>query len=127
MPLLRSFQKRDGTYHYKHFAPTELKLGHDLNFRPPSQMKNLFKILLLCSALAIFVASCINRAPKTPVTLTASETPQAIAVRASDKTFKNFSHTIPEHTKFECSSCHRREGQSLDLNFAGHAMSSSMT
>jgi c(7)-type cytochrome triheme protein len=83
-------------------------------------MRKLFKSLIVFAALATFVVSCIERAPKTPVTLTASETPPAIPVRASDKTFKKFSHTIPEHTKFECNSCHRREGKSLDLEFAGH-------
>ena len=83
-------------------------------------MKKLFKSLVVCAALATFAASCIERAPKTPVVITASETPEAIAVRASDKTFKNFSHSIPEHQKFECNSCHRREGATLDLNFAGH-------
>ena len=85
-----------------------------------SPRKTWLKSIIICAALAAFAASCIDRAPKAPVTITASETPEAVPVRASTKTFTEFSHNIPEHKKFECNSCHRREGKSLDLEFAGH-------
>jgi len=82
--------------------------------------KNLFKVLLLVVTAAGFAASCIQQAPRMPVTITSSTTPEPIAVKASDKTFKNFSHSIKEHKQFECASCHAREGRSLDMEFAGH-------
>ena len=84
------------------------------------QRTTFLKCLIILTALAALAVSCIKQADKTPVVITASETPQAIAVHASDKTFKAFSHGIPEHKRFECNSCHRREGGSLDLKFAGH-------
>lgn len=62
----------------------------------------------------------MERAPKARVTITASETPPAIAVRASDRSFKAFSHAIKEHKQFECVSCHRRENGRDGLDFAGH-------
>ena len=79
----------------------------------------LKSVVVLC-AFAAFAASCIRQTDKTPVTITASETPDAVPVRVSNRDFKVFSHTIPEHKQFECNSCHRREGRSLDLEFAGH-------
>ncbi|MEQ1642241.1 MAG: cytochrome c3 family protein [Pyrinomonadaceae bacterium] len=82
--------------------------------------KHILKLLLLLIAAAGFAASCIQQAPRMPVTITSSSTPEPIAVKASDKTFKNFSHTIKEHKQFECASCHAREGRSLDMEFAGH-------
>jgi len=82
--------------------------------------KQLLKALLICVAIAIFAASCIEQAAKTPVTLTASETPDPVPQRASDKTFKAFSHKIAEHQQFECNSCHQREGRSRDLEYTGH-------
>jgi c(7)-type cytochrome triheme protein len=75
--------------------------------------------VVLCAVVAL-VASCIEQASKQPVPITASETPGAIPVRASDSSFKAFSHEIPEHKKFECSSCHRRDTGKKDLEFAGH-------
>ncbi|HKP70105.1 MAG TPA: cytochrome c3 family protein [Pyrinomonadaceae bacterium] len=84
-------------------------------------MTNSFvKSIFVCLALGAIATSCLKQADKEPVTITASETPEAIAVRASDKTFTEFSHSIPEHKKFECNSCHRREGKANDLKFAGH-------
>lgn len=82
--------------------------------------QNIFKALLVTGILAIFAASCLNQAAKVPVTITSEETPEPIAVRTSASTFQNFSHEIEEHKQFECSSCHRREGKSLDLEFAAH-------
>ena len=79
----------------------------------------LKSIIVVC-ALAAFAASCIKQADKTPVTITASETPDAVPVRVSHREFKAFSHSIPEHKQFDCNSCHRREDNSLDLKFAGH-------
>jgi len=83
--------------------------------------RNLLKAVLVCGVLAFFAASCIERAPKEPVVITSSETADSIPVRASDRTFKTFSHAIPEHKQFECNSCHRREGpKATGLEFAGH-------
>lgn len=81
---------------------------------------NLVKTLLGFGACAIFAASCIQQSAKTIVPLTASETPEPIAVKASNKTFEAFSHKIPEHKQFQCASCHQREGPSLDMEFAAH-------
>ena len=74
--------------------------------------------MVLC--VGAIATSCIKQAEKAPVLITASETPEAIAVRASDRTFKEFSHNIPQHKEFECRSCHRREGGKTGLEFAGH-------
>lgn len=82
--------------------------------------KNVLKLLLLLIAAASFAASCIQQAPRMPVTITSSSTPEPIAVKASDKTFKDFSHAITQHKQFECAACHAREGRSLDMEFAGH-------
>ena len=82
--------------------------------------KNLVKEFAVFIIAGIFAASCIERAPRTPVSITASDTPDAVAVRASDRTFKAFSHEIPEHKEFACNSCHRRETGTPDLKFAGH-------
>lgn len=83
--------------------------------------QHYLKTFVVLSALAAVAASCIERAPRVPVTITASETPAAVPVRASDTTFRAFSHSIAEHKQFECNSCHRREGASRDdLKFAGH-------
>src|SRR5687768_10888311 len=82
--------------------------------------KTFLKAIIILLAVAALAVSCIKQAEKTPVTITSSETPGTLPVRVSDRTFKAFSHTIPEHKEFECNSCHRREGSSLDLEFAGH-------
>ena len=52
--------------------------------------------------------------------LTASETPEPMPERVSTKTFEAFSHKIPEHQQFACTSCHQREGSSLKMEYAGH-------
>ncbi len=78
------------------------------------------KAALLIAAAAVFAVSCMQQANKVDVTLTSAETPEPIAVRTSDSTFEEFSHTIPEHKEFECISCHAREGRSRELEFAGH-------
>ena len=82
--------------------------------------KILLKVLLVLGALLVFAASCLQQTQKLPVAITASETPEPIAVSVSQKTFESFSHNIPEHKQFECASCHRREGGVTDLEFAGH-------
>ena len=82
--------------------------------------KAFLKTAFVLVALGAIATSCLKQAEKAPVVITASETPEAIAVRASDRAFKEFSHGIPEHKQFECSSCHRREGKTGDLKFAGH-------
>jgi c(7)-type cytochrome triheme protein len=82
--------------------------------------KNLLKAFLVFGALTAFAAGCLRQAGRTPVTTTSSETPEPVPVRVSDKTFKSFSHGIDEHKQFECTSCHRREGSSLKMDFAAH-------
>lgn len=84
------------------------------------QSKKLIKALLAFAASVLFAASCLQQSARIPVKLTASETPEAITVTASNKTFESFSHKIAEHKQFECASCHQREGRSLDMDFAGH-------
>ena len=80
----------------------------------------MVKALLVAIAFIVFAASCIQPERKISVSLTSAETPEPLAVKASQKSFEAFSHKIPEHRQFECASCHRREGKSLDLEFAGH-------
>ncbi len=82
--------------------------------------KYAVKSALLIAVAAIFAASCIQQGDRVNVPLTSAETPEPIAVRDSDSTFAEFSHTIPEHKEFECASCHRREGKSTQLEYAGH-------
>lgn len=88
--------------------------------RDARKVKNAIKALLLLAAVTAFAASCIQQAAKTPVPLTASETPEPLAERVSTKKFEAFSHKITEHKQFECASCHGREGKSTKLEFAGH-------
>ena len=88
--------------------------------RNGTRSKNLLKALLVFGAITVFAASCIQQAEKTPVPITSSETPDPVPVRASTKTFEAFSHKIPEHEQFACSSCHQREGRSLKMEYAGH-------
>ncbi len=85
-----------------------------------ARSKNLLKTLLVFCACMASAASCIQQSAKTVVPLTASETPEPIALKVSTKTFEAFSHRIPEHKPFECKSCHQRTGRSLDMDFAGH-------
>lgn len=88
--------------------------------RNAERSKILTKAALLTCALIIFAASCIQQEPRLAVTITSSEAPEPLAVSVSEKGFEAFSHKIPEHKEFECASCHRREGRSLDMDFAGH-------
>jgi c(7)-type cytochrome triheme protein len=79
------------------------------------------KVLFLLAALAIFAASCLQQAEeRTPVTITASETPVPPAARASDTNFGKFLHDVPEHKQFACDSCHKRDVKGQDIRFAGH-------
>ena len=82
--------------------------------------KNLIKAAFIFAALIVFAASCIKQGEKTPVPLTASETPEPPVIKISDSTFSKFNHTIDEHKQFECVSCHRRETKAKQLEFAGH-------
>ena len=82
--------------------------------------KNLIKAALILAALTVFAASCLKQGEKTPVPLTASETPEPTAVKASTSNFSTFNHKIAEHKQFDCVSCHRREGDSKKLDYAGH-------
>src|SRR5260221_10606979 len=88
--------------------------------RDRARPTQLLKAMFVCGALTIFAASCIKQEQKSDVTLTASETPEPMAERVSNKTFEAFSHKIPEHQQFACNSCHQREGSSLKMDYAGH-------
>jgi len=82
--------------------------------------KNTFKLVLTAAALGTFAVSCLQHAQeRTPVPLTASETPVPVAARVSNADFGKFSHDIPEHKRFACDSCHRRE-KGTGIDFAGH-------
>lgn len=78
------------------------------------------RLMLVAAALAVFAVSCIKQGSRVAPTLTSSETPQPVAVKASDSTFQAFSHTVPEHKQFDCTSCHKREGKSLKIDYPGH-------
>jgi hypothetical protein len=82
--------------------------------------KTTLRLVLLVCALCVFAASCLKQQERTTPTITSAETPEAVPVRASDTTFKAFSHTVKEHQQFDCASCHHREGKSLKMDFAGH-------
>lgn len=82
--------------------------------------KNILKAVVIFAVAVGFAASCLVQSAKTPPKITASETPEPIAVKASTKTFEAFSHKIEQHKQFECASCHQRQGRSLDMDFAGH-------
>ncbi|MFM9904699.1 MAG: cytochrome c3 family protein [Pyrinomonadaceae bacterium] len=82
--------------------------------------KNTRKAALLLAALLVFAAGCLKQGEKVNVPLTASDTPEPPVVKASDSTFAKFSHSVAEHKQFDCVSCHRREGKSKTLEFAGH-------
>ena len=73
--------------------------------------RNNLKAAFFFAALVIFAASCFQQQKKTEVTLTAAETPEPPVVNASDSTFSKFNHTIEEHKKFDCVSCHRRDAK----------------
>ncbi len=77
-------------------------------------------MLAVLAVLAVFAASCMQSAERADVYLTAADTPEPPAARVSDTTFEAFSHKIPEHKQFDCISCHRREGKSRELEYAGH-------
>ena len=80
----------------------------------------LLKAAFLLAALGLFLASCIERSPRIPVTITGSNTLPPVTARVSTSNFDKFSHKIPEHEKFDCVSCHQREGKQRELEFAGH-------
>ncbi len=82
--------------------------------------RQMLKAVLVVVCAALFAASCIQQAAKTPVTLTSAETPDPIPQRVSDKTFKSFSHSIPEHIQFACNTCHQRETRGVKSEFGGH-------
>jgi hypothetical protein len=81
---------------------------------------NLVKLALIATALAVFTVSCLQHAEeRTPVPLTASETPTPVPARSLNTDFGTFSHDVPEHKQFACDSCHRR-GSGQEINLAGH-------
>lgn len=82
--------------------------------------RNIFKAMLFVSALFLFAASCLKQGERVTVPLTSADTPDAVPQRASDSTFKDFSHKIPEHKQFACDTCHTREGRALTSKFGGH-------
>jgi len=88
--------------------------------KPAFNCTTVTKATLALAAAALFIASCMQQQPKLAVTVTSSEPPPPITVEASDKKFETFDHKIPEHKEFECASCHRREGRSLNMEFPAH-------
>lgn len=82
--------------------------------------KRSLKLLLVFCALALFAVSCIKQAERIKVAVTSSDTPDPVPARVSSKTFKDFSHKIPEHTQFECNICHQREPRGLKSQLGGH-------
>jgi len=85
-----------------------------------SRPKTTLRLVLVLCALAVFAGSCMKQQERTTPTITSAETPEAVPVRASDTTFKAFSHTVKEHQQFDCASCHHRQGKSTKMEFAGH-------
>lgn len=85
-----------------------------------SSAKQLLKAMLVFGALAVFAASCINQAERARVAVTSSDTPDPVPARVSTKTFKDFSHKIPEHLEFECNTCHEREPRGIKSELGGH-------
>lgn len=92
--------------------------------KQPTRAANILKALTVAAVLGLFAASCLRQSgERVPVAITSSETPPPPATRASDSTFENFSHQVPEHKQFACDSCHNREKGvkgSLKIQFAGH-------
>lgn len=84
-----------------------------------SKSKNPIKILLILAALSIFIASCIQQ-EKTEVTITGKDTNPPTFQTISDKDYSKFSHSVAEHKEIDCDSCHKREDNSLTLNYSGH-------
>jgi c(7)-type cytochrome triheme protein len=85
-----------------------------------ARLTNSFKLLFVFCALTVFAASCIQQAPKSPVPIAAAETAPLITENVSAKTFKMFSHRVPEHKQFACNTCHAREGRSAQIELGGH-------
>jgi hypothetical protein len=81
---------------------------------------NLIKAAFVLAALTVFAASCLKQGEKSPVPLTASETPEPPVVKASTSNFASFNHKIAEHKRFDCVSCHRRDAKDKTLEYAGH-------
>ena len=79
----------------------------------------MVKAALLLAALTVFAASCIKQEEKVQVPLTAAETPEPPVVKNSNSTFATFNHKIAEHKQFDCVSCHRRDGKSKTIEYAG--------
>ena len=82
--------------------------------------RNIIKALLVLTAAIVFVASCMQQQPRLAVTITSSEPPPLNTADISDKKFETFDHKIPKHKEFECASCHRREGRSVNMEFPAH-------
>ncbi len=82
--------------------------------------KQWFKSLFVFGSLVLFAAACIQQAQRSPVTLTSFETPDPVAARVSDKTFRAFSHNISEHQQFACNTCHQRESRGVKSQLGGH-------
>ena len=82
-------------------------------------LKNTLKIVVVSIATALFAGSCLQTEERTPVPLTASETPVPPTTRHPNATFEKFSHSVPEHKQFACDTCHRRE-KGLEIKYKGH-------
>ena len=78
-----------------------------------SRRKTTLRLELVLCALGFFAASCLKQQERTTPTITSAETPEAVAVKATDTTIKAFSHPVPEHQQIDCGSSHHRQGKSL--------------
>lgn len=86
-----------------------------------TRSKQTLKAVLVFGCALIFAAACFQQGAKTSVTLTSAETADPVPQRVSDKSFKAFSHKIPEHTQFACNTCHQREAKGVKSMLGGHA------
>ncbi len=82
-------------------------------------LKITVKAVFLLAAISVFVFSCVKQ-NRIEVAITAKDTPEPFVQNISGKDFSKFSHTVPEHFKTSCDSCHKREGSSQILNYSGH-------
>lgn len=74
---------------------------------------------LIAAALALFAIACISKQGGDGFVLTNSEKTDMVPVRASQSDFGKFNHSVPEHQKFDCKSCHVNSGEK-EIRFAGH-------
>ena len=80
----------------------------------------IVKVSLVLAAVAVFTVACLQQSARIVPPLTSAETPESPPMRVSDTNFRAFAHDVEEHKRFECVTCHRREGKSRELDYTGH-------